>query len=82
MTSGADTKVRIRRRTLTKPHSKPNFFISEASVIFTALAERTRNITEILNDVMCGREKEGRLVNFMFAAVSFEFCLLTVKTES
>lgn len=48
MTSGGDTKVRTRRATLTNPHNNPSFFISEASVIFTAFAERTRNITEIL----------------------------------
>lgn len=48
MTSGGETRVRMSRATLTKPHNKPNFFISEASVILTAFAERTRNITEIL----------------------------------
>ncbi|CRL02146.1 CLUMA_CG015498, isoform A [Clunio marinus] len=50
MTSGGETKVRIRSATLTNPHRSPNFFISDASVIFTAFAERTRNITEILQD--------------------------------
>lgn len=47
MTFGGDTRVRISSATLTNPHNNPSFFISEASVIFTAFAERTRNITEI-----------------------------------
>lgn len=50
MTSGGETSVLMSRATLTKPHSRPNFFISDASVIFTALAERIRNITEILGE--------------------------------
>lgn len=56
ITSGGETKVRTRSATLTKPHNKPSFFISEASVIFTAFAERTRNITEIL------RNEKGRVI--------------------
>lgn len=49
ITSGGETSVRINNNTLTKPHSNPNFLIKDASVIFTAFAERIRNITEILS---------------------------------
>lgn len=48
MTSGGDTRVLINKATLTNPQRRLSFFIREASVIFTAFAERTRNITEIL----------------------------------
>jgi hypothetical protein len=60
MTSGGDTSVRINSATLTKPHKMPSFFINDASVIFTAFAERTRNITEILK----GRRKATRKIMF------------------
>lgn len=66
ITSGGDTSVRINRATLTKPHRMPTFFISEASVIFTALAERTRNITDILSRekiMSWTRKKKERVKN-------------------
>lgn len=64
ITSGGDTSVRINRATLTKPHRMPTFFISDASVIFIALAERTRNITDILSSLSGEwqeREQERRV---------------------
>lgn len=51
MTTGGATSVRTKRKTPTKPHSTPSLLSSDASVILTALAERTRNITEILEYV-------------------------------
>jgi hypothetical protein len=67
MTSGGDTRVLINKATLTNPQRRLNFFISEASVIFMAFAERTRNITEILffvgvwagDDVKEGQQRES-----------------------
>jgi len=48
ITSGGDTSVLISKATLTNPHKRLSFLMSDASVIFTAFAERTRNITDIL----------------------------------
>ena len=61
MTSGGDTRVLINKATLTNPQRRLSFFIREASVIFTAFAERTRNITEILN-VCEGDERRKKKV--------------------
>ena len=47
-TNGGATIVRTSNAAPTAPHSIPKRFKRAASVIFTALADRTRNITEIL----------------------------------
>lgn len=49
-TSGGDTTVRINKQTLITPQIIPSLFSSAASVILTALAERTLNITDILKE--------------------------------
>lgn len=50
ITSGGDTSVLMSKATLTNPHKRLNFLMREASVIFIAFAERTRNITDILRE--------------------------------
>ena len=57
ITSGGDTSVLISKATLTNPHKRLNFLMSDASVIFTAFAERTRNITDILQKKVFNRKK-------------------------
>lgn len=58
MTTGGATIVRTNRPIPTQKQIIPNRFKSVASVIFTALAERTRNTTEILQIVLERREEE------------------------
>lgn len=58
MTSGGETRVLINKATLTNPQRRLSFFIRDASVIFTAFAERTRNITEILCETRGGRRRK------------------------
>ena len=53
MTMGGATSVLMRRRRTKQPTMTPKRLIRSMSVIFTALAERTRNITEILKDHEC-----------------------------
>ena len=48
MTCGGDTNVRIRRKRTKIATMTPVRLIRSMSVIFTAFAERTRNITDIL----------------------------------
>ena len=48
MTCGGDTSVRIRRKRTKIATMTPVRLIRSMSVIFTAFAERTRNITDIL----------------------------------
>lgn len=69
MTTGGATSVRTRRKTPTKPQSTPSLLSSDASVILTALAERTRNITEILEfvQILC-------LNKFMYMFNSTPLC--------
>ena len=45
---GGDTRVLTIRNRTNIPTMAPNLLIKSISVIFTALADRTRNITEIL----------------------------------
>lgn len=54
ITTGGATNVLISNATPTKQQSIPNFLINEASVILIALADRIRNITDIL------RNKNGK----------------------
>ena len=48
METGGATRVLITRSAVNIPTIIPRRFIRSRSVILTALAERTRNITEIL----------------------------------
>ena len=48
ITCGGDTNVRISRNRTKIATMTPVLLIRSISVIFTALAERTRNITDIL----------------------------------
>jgi len=48
MTMGGETKVRISRQRTKTPTMAPKRLIRSMSVILTALAERTRKMTEIL----------------------------------
>lgn len=50
-TNGGATIVRTNSATPMQPHNTPNRFSNDASVIFTAFAERTRNITDILDRI-------------------------------
>lgn len=61
MTSGGETRVLINKATLTNPQRRLSFFIRDASVIFTAFAERTRNITEILCETREGERRKRYL---------------------
>ena len=58
MTLGGDTKVRIRRKSTKIATMTPVLLIRSMSVIFTAFAERTRKITEIL------KKKNFVIINF------------------
>ena len=51
ITFGGDTNVRIRRKRTKIPTITPVLLIRSISVIFTAFAERTRNITDILKRI-------------------------------
>ena len=53
MTMGGATSVLMRRSRTKQPTMTPKRLMRSMSVIFTALAERTRNITEILKDHEC-----------------------------
>jgi hypothetical protein len=48
MTIGGDTSVLMSKNKTKAPTMIPRRLIKSMSVIFTALADRTRNITEIL----------------------------------
>ena len=58
MTCGGDTNVRIRRKRTKIATMTPVRLIRSMSVIFTAFAERTRNITDIL--------KKGHKLDFQY----------------
>lgn len=45
---GGDTRVRTMRKSMNIPTMAPSRLMRSMSVILTALADRTRNMTEIL----------------------------------
>jgi hypothetical protein len=51
MTMGGETRVRMRRKRTKVPTMIPKRLIKSMSVIFTALAERTWKMTEILKKI-------------------------------